>query len=43
MLPRDSGYAQIRVLKQEGRLDLEEARRQAARQRVFAGPRGAPL
>ena len=30
------------LLKREGRVDLDEARRQAARDRTFAGPRGAP-
>jgi hypothetical protein len=44
MFPRDSGYARISLLKREGRVDLDEARRQAARERVFGGPgpRGAP-
>ena len=42
MFPKESGYAAIRTLKQEGRLDLDEARRQAARDRVFADVRGAP-
>jgi hypothetical protein len=36
MFPKDCGYAAIRILKQEGRLDLDEARRQAARDRVFS-------
>jgi hypothetical protein len=42
MFPRESGYARTSLLKREGRVDLDEARRQAARERVFAGPRGAP-
>jgi hypothetical protein len=42
MFPRDSSYAPISLLKREGRVDLDEARRQAARDRTFAGPRGAP-
>lgn len=42
MFPKDSSYAPIRILKQEGRLDLDEARRQAARDRVFSDVRGAP-
>jgi len=44
MFPKDSSYAPIRTLKQEGRLDLDEARRQAARDRIFSDDvRGAPL
>jgi hypothetical protein len=42
MFPRESGYPRISLLKKEGRVDLDEARRQVARKRVFAGPRGAP-
>jgi hypothetical protein len=42
MFPKESGYAPVRTLKQEGRLDLDEARRQAARDRVFSDVRGAP-
>jgi len=42
MYPKDSGYTAVRTLKQEGRLDLDEARRQAARDRVFSDVRGAP-
>lgn len=42
MFPRDSSYAPISLLKREGRVDVDEARRQAARDRTFAGPRGAP-
>lgn len=42
MFPKESGYAAIRTLKQEGRLDLDEARRQASRDRVFGNVRGAP-
>ncbi len=42
MYPKDSGYTAVRTLKQEGRSDLDEARRQAARDRVFSDARGAP-
>jgi hypothetical protein len=42
MFPKDSSYALVRILKQEGRLDLDEARRQAVRDRVFSDVRGAP-
>lgn len=42
MFPKEKGYAAVRTLKQEGRVDLDEARRQAARDRVFADVRGAP-
>jgi|SRR5882762_938109 len=39
MFPRESGYARVSDLKKEGRRELAEARRQAARDRVFHGPR----
>jgi hypothetical protein len=42
MFPRESSYAQISLLKKEGRVDLDEARRQAARERAFGNVRGAP-
>ncbi len=42
MFPKESGYAEIRILKREGRLDLGEARRQASRDHIFADVRGAP-
>ena len=40
--PSDSGYASIVLLKREGRLDLDAARQQVGRDRIFAGPRGEP-
>jgi len=43
MYPRESGYRSISELKREGRRSLSEVKREVARERVFAGPRGAPV
>jgi hypothetical protein len=40
MYPRDCGYRFISDLKREGRRSLAEVKREVARTRVFAGPRG---
>jgi hypothetical protein len=42
MFPKECGYAAVKTLKQEGRVDLDDARRQASRDRVFGDVRGAP-
>ncbi|HWX94054.1 MAG TPA: hypothetical protein VNY29_15610 [Terriglobales bacterium] len=42
MHPRESGYAPLIDLRREHRIDLEKARREVGRERVFAGPRGDP-
>jgi hypothetical protein len=42
MHPKQSGYAPLIELKRERRIDLEKARREVNRERVFAGPRGDP-
>jgi hypothetical protein len=43
MYPRNSGYRKVSELKREGRRNLDEVKREIGRERVFAGPRGAPL
>jgi hypothetical protein len=40
MFPHDSGYAPVANFKKEGRRNLEQVRREVARDRVFGGPRG---
>jgi hypothetical protein len=42
MQPSQSGYAPLAELRREHRMDLEKARREVNRERVFAGPRGDP-
>jgi hypothetical protein len=42
MHPKQSGYAPLSELRRERRIDLEKARREVNRERVFAGPRGDP-
>jgi hypothetical protein len=40
VIPKQSGYALASDLRKEGRRDIEQVRREIARERVFAGPGG---